>query len=576
MNKHAVYHILDTPYSYAKDLNTLSVILRVAKNDIKICKIHYKTRYDWEKPFFVKNMEIVDTNELFDYFKAEISIERNRYRYFFELIDNSGNKEFFDERGFRNEFIERAEATAFQYPYIAEPDTYKGINWLKESVVYQIFVERFCNGDESNDPKDVLKWGSEVSITSKFGGDIQGIINNLDYLNELGINLIYLTPIFKSSSNHKYNTGNYYEVDPQFGSTNKIKELVDKCHEKNIKVVLDAVFNHSGADFFAFKDILEKQEKSKYIDWYFIDNFPISYEECNYYTFADNVKNMPKFNTANKETREYLLKVAEYWVNEIDIDGWRLDVCDEVDHSFWREFKQRVKKQKKDAIIIGEIMHEASSFLRGDQLDSIMNYPFKGAMVDFFARRTIGAEEFDNILSRSRVIYMDEINKQMWNLIGSHDTQRFLTECNDKIERMKLAIVFQFTYIGVPYIYYGDEVGLNGGEEPQSRKCMVWEKEKQNRDLLEFYKKIIKLRKNNYELIYGNYKTIYSKDNIIAFERNYNKEKIIIIINNNYEERVVDLNLSLKCINLMALKEEIITDKIIIKPMDFKILRKED
>lgn len=576
MNKHAVYHILDTPYSYAKDLNTLSVILRVAKNDIKMCKIHYKTRYDWENSFFVKDMEIVDTNELFDYFKAEISIERNRYRYFFELIDNSGNKEFFDERGFRNEFIKRAEATAFQYPYIAEPDTYKSINWLKGSVVYQIFVERFCNGDESNDPKDALKWGSEVSITSKFGGDIQGIINNLDYLNELGINLIYLTPIFKSSSNHKYNTGDYYEVEPQFGSRNKVKELIDKCHEKNIKVVFDAVFNHSGADFFAFKDILEKQEKSKYIDWYFIDDFPVSYEEGNYYTFADNVKNMPKFNTANKETREYLLKVAEYWINEIDIDGWRLDVCDEVDHSFWREFKQRVKKQKKDAIIVGEIMHEASSFLRGDQLDSIMNYPFKGAMVDFFAKRTIGVEEFDNILSRSRVIYMDEINKQMWNLIGSHDTQRFLTECDDKIERMKLAIVFQFTYIGVPYIYYGDEVGLNGGEEPQSRKCMVWEKEKQNKDLLEFYKKIIKLRKNNYELIYGNYKTIYSKDNIIAFERNYNKEKIIIIINNNYEERVVDLNLSLKCINLMALKEEIITDKIIIKPMDFKILRKED
>lgn len=573
MNKHAIYHILDTPYSYAKNLNTLSVILRVAKDDISTCKVHYKTRYDWENPFCVKEMEIVDTNELFDYFKADISVERNRYRYFFEIIDKKGEKEFLDERGFKKELEERPEAAAFQFPYIAEADTYEEVKWLQESVVYQIFVERFCNGDENNDPDNCLKWGSEVSVTSKFGGDIQGIIDKLYYIKDLGVNLIYLTPIFKSSSNHKYNTSDYYKIDSQFGTVEKVKELVNKCHELNIKIVLDAVFNHSGADFFAFQDVLKNQQKSKYVDWYFIDNFPVEYEKCNYYTFADNVETMPKFNTNNNEVKEYLLKVAEYWINEIGIDGWRLDVCDEVDHSFWREFKKRVKKEKKDAIIVGEIMHEATSFLKGDQLDGIMNYPFKGAMVDFFGKRSITAEEFDNILAKNRVIYMDSINKQLWNLIGSHDTQRFLTECSNHIERMKLAIVFQFTYIGVPYIYYGDEVGLDGGEEPQSRKCMIWEEEKQNSDLLNLYKILINIRKENDVLSYGSYKTIYSHRNVIAFEREYNREKIIVIINNNYEEKNIKINLNIKVNDIINLKEEYIRSDLKLNPMEFKILK---
>ena len=348
---------------------------------------------------------------------------------------------------------------------------------------------------------------------------------------------------------------------------------MNKCHELNIKIVFDAVFNHSGADFFAFQDVLKNQQESKYVDWYFIDSFPVEYEKSNYYTFADNVKTMPKFNTNNSEVKEYLLKVAEYWINEIGIDGWRLDVCDEVDHSFWREFKKRVKNKKKDAIIVGEIMHESTSFLKGDQLDGIMNYPFKGALVDFFGKRSITAEEFDNILAKNRVIYMDCINKQLWNLIGSHDTQRFLTESSNYLERMKLAIVFQFTYIGVPYIYYGDEIGLDGGEEPQSRKCMIWEKERQNSDLLNFYKMLIDIRKENITLSYGSYRTIYCHENVIVFEREYKNEKIIVLINNNYEAKNININMNIKVKNIIDSKEQYIKSDLKLAPMDFKILK---
>lgn len=573
MNKHAIYHILDTPYAYAKNTDTLSVMLRTAKDDIKACHIHYKTRYDWENNFNIKKMKLKDTNSLFDFFGANISVERNRYRYFFELEDYEGNKVFLDERGIRTKEIPRKEATAFQYPYIAKPDVYKEEKWLQEAVVYQIFVDRFSNGDKSNDPKDVLPWGNEVSQTSMFGGDIQGIIDKLDYLKELGVDLLYLTPIFKSSSNHKYNTADYYEIDQQFGTVDKVKELVKKCHERNIKIVFDAVFNHSGADFFAFEDILKNQEKSKYKDWYFIDSFPVEFQKSNYYTFADDIPTMPKFNTANEEVKKYLLDVAKYWIDEVKIDGWRLDVCDEVDHSFWREFKKVVKKHKKEAIIIGEIMHEASSFLKGDQLDGIMNYPFKGAMVDFFGNRTIDAKAFGEILSINRNIYMDSITKQMWNLIGSHDTKRFLTECDGKIERMRLAIAFQFAYIGVPYIYYGDEIGLSGGEEPESRRCMIWEEEKQNGELYSLYKQLISVRKNNPELIYGIYQTLYCKGNVLIFERNYKNQSIIIAINNEEKQVEIQLPLNKRIRNLITLQEQYIDESICLESMDFEIYK---
>lgn len=574
MNKYAVYHVTDAPYSYPKNLNTLSVIIRTAKDDIKSCKIHYKTRYDWQNPFYIKEMKISDTNKLFDYYKADISVERNRYRYYFELTDRNGEVEFFDERGFKKEMEIRPEAASFQYPYIAESDAYKKVNWLQESVVYQIFVERFCDGDKSIDPEDALEWGSEVTATSKFGGDIQGIIDKLDYLENLGVNLIYLTPIFKSSSNHKYNTCDYYTIEPQFGTLEKAKELVNKCHERKIKIVFDAVFNHSGSDFFAFKDVLKNQQKSRYKNWYFIDSYPVDTSKCNYYTFADDISTMPKFNTSNEEVKEYLLNVGSYWIDEIGIDGWRLDVCDEVDHCFWRDFKKKIKQKKDDAILIGEIMHEASSFLKGDQLDSIMNYPFKGAMIDFFGKRSINAEQFDDILAKNRVIYMDDINKQLWNLIGSHDTSRFLTECDQKIERMKLAIVFQFTYIGVPYIYYGDEVGLSGGEEPQSRKCMIWNYEKQNFELLELYKKMIRIRKENKTLIYGDYKTIYCKDNVIAFVRKDKKSTMLIVINNTYKKIKIDLKINHEYLNIITGENEIINEMIEVNPMDYKIFKR--
>lgn len=571
MNKHAIYHITETPYAYGKDLNTLVLRIRTAKDDIKKCNLYYKDRYNWVDPYDVKEMKIIAQANLFDYFETMVSVERNRYRYYFELIDCNNNKLYFDERGFRDKSPSQKEQTAFQFAYLAQGDLYEESTWLQESIVYQIFPDRFYNAIKSNNPENIKPWGTSVKPESVFGGDLQGVIDKLDYLEDLGVNLIYLTPIFKSTSNHKYNIGDYYDIDPQFGTLDTAKELIEKCHGKGMKIIFDAVFNHSGSDFFAFEDLQMKQEASKYTDWYFIDSFPVSTDKVTYYTFANDVSKMPKLNTHNKEVREYLLKVGEYWVKEMEIDGWRLDVCDEVDHDFWRAFSKVVKAANSEAVIVGEIMHEANSFLKGDQMDSIMNYPLKSALVDFFAYRSISVEEFDNILSANRTLYMSSITRQLWNLLGSHDTKRFLSECDNNVARMKLAIAFQFCYQGVPYIYYGDEIGLDGGDDPQCRKCMVWDVENQNTDLFEHYRTMISLRKNNSALIYGGYKKLYSKDNVLIFERGHEDETLIIAINNSDEQYSVNVSLGNTVIDIFTSEEINLSQGLLLNPLEFKI-----
>ena len=218
-------------------------------------------------------------------------------------------------------------------------------------------------------------------------------------------------------------------------------------------------------------------------------------------------------------------------------------------------------------------MHEAKSFLKGDQLDTIMNYPFKDSVTDFFGSRTINSEEFSSILSENRMLYMDAVSKQMWNLIDSHDTKRFLTECHNNIDAMKLALVFQFTYLGVPYIYYGDEIGMSGGIDPENRKCMIWDKDKQNLNLFEYYKKLINIRKENNVLIYGDYNEIYCKDNVIVFERKYKEERVRIIINNNFESKEISFEESINGIDLLEDKKVYIPKHFEIAGMSAKIIK---
>lgn len=539
INRQAVFHISDIPFAYPLDKDTLKIKLRAASGDFEKVELLCKDRYDFQNEYNVYLMDKEVETELFDFYSVNVSIFRNRYRYIFRLTDNSGKVWYFNERGIHKDRPKYAEITSFQFPYIGEADVYQEKKFLSEAVVYQIFPERFSNGDTSNDPENTEEWGSLPTQRNSFGGDLRGIINNLEYLKDLGVNLIYLTPIFESSTNHKYNTKDYYKIDPQFGTLDDAKELVDKVHELGMKIVFDAVFNHSGSDFFAFRDVIEKGESSEYVEWYHIDSLPVNLKDVNYYTFANKIANMPKFRTENENVRKYLFDVGRYWVEEIGIDGWRLDVCDEVDHKFWRDFKSYLQEVKKDVILVGEIMHESSSFLRGDQLDSIMNYPFKNAMVDFFGKSIIDESEFIDILSSNINLYMESVDRQLWNLLDSHDTPRFLTEAEGDIRRLKVASFFQFTYIGVPYIYYGDEIGLEGGHDPLCRGCMLFDEEKQNLELKTHFKEMIKLRRENPELIYGNFRVLKASKNTIVYTRELDGVSLVMAVNNTDKERKI-------------------------------------
>ena len=251
--------------------------------------------------------------------------------------------------------------------------------------------------------------------------------------------------------------------------------------------------NHSDMIWF---NVLKHGEESPYAHWFNIESFPVETDPPNYETFANDIYTMPKLMTNEPDVKEYLLDVAAYWIREANIDGWRLDVANEIDHDFWREFRKVVKKENPDALIVGEIWHEASEWVRGDQFDCVMNYSVQYACIDFFAKGVIRAETFANRLAKVQVNHCQSVNRAMFNLLGSHDTERFLTMCNEETKRFALAVAFQMTYEGAPMIYYGDEVGMVGETDPDCRRGMIWDKKQQDREILQWYKRLIALAKD--------------------------------------------------------------------------------
>ncbi|MFD1739838.1 glycoside hydrolase family 13 protein [Bacillus salitolerans] len=550
MLKEAVYHRPKNNYAYAYDKETLHIRLRTKKNDVDSVRLIYGDPYDWKEDepgkhrwqTFEINMNKSGSDALFDYWFSAIKPECRRLRYGFTLT-NRNETIYYTEKGFYEEKPLDDTAYYFCFPFLNEADVFNAPEWVKDTVWYQIFPERFGNGDPSNDPPGTLPWGTtEPTGKNFFGGDFQGVIDHIDYLVELGITGIYFTPIFKAYSNHKYDTIDYMDIDEQFGNKETFRHLVDTCHKNGIKVMLDAVFNHSGYYFEPFQDVLKNEENSMYKNWFHINEFPLKTEpRPNYDTFAF-VPSMPKLNTENPQVKEYLLEVGRYWVREFNIDGWRLDVANEVDHQFWREFRKAVKDIKPDVYILGEIWHDSMPWLQGDQFDAVMNYPFTNAALQYFAKNEVKSSEFANIISNVLHMYPNNVNEVQFNLLDSHDTPRILTICHDSIEKVKLLYLFQLSFQGSPCIYYGDEIGMTGGQDPGCRKCMVWDKDKQDRELFTYVSKLIHFRKTI--PAFGNkgqFTFIEANDaeNYIIYQKSYQNDYLYFVINNSDEARTV-------------------------------------
>ncbi|MGE5675034.1 MAG: alpha amylase N-terminal ig-like domain-containing protein, partial [Mycobacterium leprae] len=431
-----------------------------------------------------------------EYWGVTLPAASRRIRYLFYVEGQDGERAWLGENGPART---RPASGAFQYAYIHRSDRFRQPDWLKKAVFYQIFPDRFANGDPKHDPRPKLKWGDKPTPHAMAGGDLAGIRQKMDYLADLGVGCIYTTPIFKSPSNHKYNTTDYFKVDPAFGNNEDFKALVAAAHARGLRFLLDAVFNHSGDKWFAFRDVLKKGAASRYADWFYdLHAFPVSTADGgNYETFANNVTSMPKLNTGNPELANYLLKVAQYWIEEAGIDGWRLDVANEVDHRFWRAFRDRVKATKADAFILGEIWHDATDWLQGDQFDSVMNYPWRDATLAFLSG-AMDAVEYDRVLTRLRFSHPLEVNRGMVNLLGSHDTPRVATLLGN--EKAAQAALLLLTAEGVPMVYYGDEVGLEGGGDPDCRRCFPWDDSprgdgsKRDETMFSLYRRLIAIR----------------------------------------------------------------------------------
>lgn len=542
--------------------------------------------------------------------------------------------------------------------------------WAKDAVWYQIFPERFRNGNTTNDPTaqeleinpprtwQISSWTadwyklqpweeghSEVFYENvfdrRYGGDIEGILQKLDYLSDLGITAIYLNPVFEAYSLHKYDASTYHHIDNNFGpdargdlelmkretsdpatwswsaADDLFLRLLREAHGRGIRIIIDGVFNHCGTRFWAFQDVLKNQRASKYADWFDVIKWddPATRENEFDYKGWWGIKHLPEFkespNGFSPAVEEYFFNITRRWMDpngdgdpSDGVDGWRLDVANDVSPVFWRRWRNHVKSLNPDALIVGEIWDDASSWLRGDQFDAVMNYRFAYACVRFFinsASKNLTVSEFDRELQSVRLSYRDETNLVLQNLIDSHDTDRLpsmIVNPNRHYDRsagprdnaeynlrkprqeerqiQKLVALFQMTSLGAPMIYYGDEAGMWGADDPDDRKPMLWEdlvyedekthplagKSRPNdpvvfdKNLFEYYKKLIHIRKQHEALRRGMFAPLIKDDrkNVYVFERRTGRNVVLVALNNGMSPQTVSVAAKGPYLDLLAEK----------------------
>lgn len=408
-------------------------------------------------------------------------------------------------------------------------------SWIKKSIAYQIFPDRFYRPETAESHSDLDQWGGVPDRGNFFGGTLNGIIEKLDYLQDLGVNLLYLTPIFKARTNHRYDTVNYYEIDPMLGTKEDFSKLVEALHQRRMKIILDGVFNHTSDHFSAFADVCCKGSESEYTDWYFVNGYPVTKNPVNYQT-CGGCEYLPKLNTENPEVRKVIFEIAKYWIREFHIDGWRLDCASKISKEFWKEFYSEVKKEDPDAYIVAEIWRETGPWLNSGLFDGAMNYRLRDILLEFIISNHLDAEDFGYELLSLKDEHGEAISG-MLNLVGSHDVERIMTKCGGDWNRVYLLYALLMTLPGVPMIYYGDEIGLPGGNDPDCRKCMIWNRDGWNTALFSRIQYMTDLRRNHPALQNGTFRLIYTFNGLLVFERKNSEEQILIILNSRKEEK---------------------------------------
>lgn len=406
---------------------------------------------------------------------------------------------------------------------------FSGPSWVPESVFYQIFPERFANGDPSNDPSGAADWLTDAPTRENFfGGDLAGIRSHIDHLQTLGVNALYLTPVFAAGSSHKYDTHDYLKIDPAFGTLDIFRGLVHDLHNADIRLMLDAVFNHCGDGFWAFRDVMLNGPNSPYAGWFIVDSYPIRLDPPSFQT-CGGAPFLPKLNTANPAVQDYLSQVAAYWLKE-GIDGWRLDVPWKAAADLWPRLYNEIAALNPEAYIVAEVWRGTSDWLRGDRVHGVMNYRLRNCILDYAALDHMDAEDFD-YETRYLVAEHGATAPYHLTLLGSHDTARIRTLCKGDVGRTIIAITLQMTTVGTPMIYYGDEIGMDGETDPDCRRPMIWDESRWNRPIYDATRKLIALRRSHPALRYGELRPLRVFNGAYAFARVHENEAAIVILN---------------------------------------------
>ena len=508
-------------YAFALDDTHYIFRLRTGKGEAESVRFYYADRAVMtpKLQFAPLPMEKFRTDRYFDWYEIRLETRFKRIAYYFEL--QNGVETLF----YYGDCYEMAgtptRADYFQLPFNHRADRFAAPAWTRDAVVYNIFPDSFAAG------KRLAPNGAPPCR----GGTVRGVTENLDYIASLGFNCIYLNPIFAARSYHRDDTLDYYRIDPHMGAEDDLRDLVRRAHALGIRVILDGVFNHVSSDHPFFRDVLEQGRASRYYSCFYAlpetPRLPAAGELPGYTCFS-YVADMPKTNTADPFLRQYFCDIGAYWVRKFDVDGWRLDVANELDDGFLRAFRASVKAAKSDALIVGEVWENAAHYLGGDMLDSAMNYDFRRYCRRFFAEQTVDAETFDTNVSTLLLRYNENALFAQLNLLDSHDVSRFLSLCGGKTERMELAVLLQMTFPGMPCVFYGDEKGLCGESEPEYRRPMEWDA---SSPLEEVYRRMIALRKTHPALRYGSFHTELACGGVYRYSRVWNGTKITVAMN---------------------------------------------
>lgn len=516
MNLPAIYHGGWLEYREVLSDGRLRLRVRCARGDAeRVCLLHQgiyePARFRGE--FVETPMALAARDGRHDWYEADYLPEDPRQCYFFRLA--KGDSEvYLDQDGVKtaDEIGMPLALQPFPYAYVyrRQPPA----PWARGSVGYQIFPDRFRRA--AGPAPGIQLWDSPgTGQRSFFGGDLRGIIASIPYLRELGVELVYLTPIFLSDTAHRYNTFDYYRVDPMLGDLDDLKALSRALHQAGMRLILDGVFNHCGLRFAPFEDAAAKGRDSAYYDWFFFDK-----GIRNGYRSFGYLRYMPKLNLENPAAQAYFLGVGRYWVREADIDGWRLDVSPEVWPDFWRQFRKAIRQEKPDAIMVAECWDESREWVSvGDMFDATMHYVLSRAIWRFFALRQTTLSQFDHAVNRVQMIYPSQLNPAQWTFLSSHDTSRFITRAAGDETAQRMASFFQMTVPGLPVIYYGDELGMPGGDDPDCRRPMAWDKAAGNVTLA-WYKCLTGLRRGLPALREGAWRShLVGEDGLYAYIR---------------------------------------------------------